>query len=113
MSRKLPRWVRKINLGYKIAMCTLSAANLVLSLLNGYDDITIPNQYFEILSVLLGIAPVIWNGWLDSLKEYHNDLTSTTTTPLTPLSQNDSLVPQLTEPPVERCQEPPPEMVSQ
>ena len=68
-------------------MVFLGGVNLTLSLLNSSDTITIPEPYFEVLSVLLTVIPVFWSSVLDSCKEYIDALT-----PLTPSSQTDTVI---------------------
>ena len=41
--KKIPRWLRKMNIGYQVVLSVLGAANLTLSMLD--DSIHIPKVY--------------------------------------------------------------------
>ena len=58
-------------------MLILGGINLFLISLNNSEDINIPRVYFEVLSVILSVVPVVWTNILDKLKEYTNELTPT------------------------------------
>ena len=77
MAGKIPRWLRKMNLGYEISLVLLGTANLILTNLNG-TSIKIPIQYFETYSVICSILPVMWSKILDVSKKYHGELTPST-----------------------------------
>ena len=71
--KKIPRWLRKMNIGYQVILSVLGAANLTLSMLD--DSIHIPKVYYEICATLLSVIPVFWTKLLDGMKQYQADLT--------------------------------------
>ena len=73
--RKLPRWLRKVNIGYQIMLSLLTATNFALSYIDSHDTFDVPKIYFELCSILLAGMPIVWTKFLDSMKQYQNDLT--------------------------------------
>ena len=73
--RKLPRWLRKVNIGYQILLSLLTATNFALSYIDSHDTFDVPKIYFELCSILLAGMPIVWTKFLDSMKQYQNDLT--------------------------------------
>ena len=71
--KKIPRWLRKMNIGYQVVLSVLGAANLTLSMLD--DSVNIPKVYYEICATLLSVIPVFWTKMLDGMKQYQADLT--------------------------------------
>ena len=72
--RKLPRWMRKMNIGYQILMSLLAAVNFGLSMWEQDGD-KVPKVHLKICSILAAMLPVVWSKILDSAKEYQHDLT--------------------------------------
>ena len=81
--RKLPRCVRKLNVAYQIIMVLLGISNGVFGAVesHGFD---VPKMYYVIFSIGASFLPVVWSKILDSLKQYHNDLTPPDTSPEIP-----------------------------
>ena len=75
--RKLPRWVRKLNVVYQLLLLALMGANGVFAVLESNADIEVPKVYYQICSVALAALPVAWTKFLDSMKEYQDTLTPT------------------------------------
>ena len=73
--RKLPRWMRKLNVVYQILLSMLTVGNSLLVVVEADKDIDVPKIYYEICSIGLAALPVVWSKFLDSMKEYHKDLT--------------------------------------
>lgn len=73
--RKLPKSVRKLNVVYQILLALLGVTNSLLLVIESSDEVTIPKIYYEICSIALAGLPIVWSKFLDSMKEYHNNLT--------------------------------------
>ena len=73
--RKLPRWVRKLNVGYQLLLLALTGVNGLFPVLESDNDITIPKMYYQLASIALAALPVVWTKFLDSMKEYQDNLT--------------------------------------
>lgn len=73
--RKLPRWVRKLNVVYQLTLIGLTGLNGLFAVLEANDEFEIPKTYYQLASVALAALPVVWSKFLDSMKEYQNDLT--------------------------------------
>ena len=73
--RKLPRWVRKLNVVYQLTLLGLTGLNGLFAVLESDNDITIPKMYYQLASIALAALPIVWSKFLDSMKEYQNDLT--------------------------------------
>ena len=73
--RKLPRWIRKLNIVYQLILTFLGCANFVLTYLDGSTSLDVPKVYFEICASLLAIIPVVWSKFLDTMKQYQAELT--------------------------------------
>ena len=56
-------------------MLVLGGVNMFLISFDHNDDVHIPNVYFEVLSVILSVFPVVWTNILDKVKDYRDDLT--------------------------------------
>lgn len=69
-SRKLSKNMRRANLVYQVLLSCLGGLNLVFIMLD-----FIPEEYFEVLSVLESVFPVVWTHILDACKQYVNDAT--------------------------------------
>ena len=87
--RKLPRWVRKLNVVYQLLLLALMGANGLFAILESDEDIMIPKMYYQVCSVALAALPVAWSKFLDSMKEYQNDLTPDTSIENTPPNSVD------------------------
>ena len=73
--RKLPRWVRKLNVVYQLTLLGLTGLNGLFAVLEANGEFEIPKIYYQLASVALAALPVVWTKFLDSMKEYQNDLT--------------------------------------
>ena len=73
--RKLPRWMRKVNVVYQILLSLLTVANSLLVVIEADEDLNVPKVYYEFCSIGLAALPVVWSKFLDSMKEYHQSLT--------------------------------------
>ena len=80
-TRKLPRSMRMANFIYQILTACLAGINLIFSTLS-----FVPIQYFEVVSVIASVFPVIWTHILDACKQYINDTTPASTQPSSPRS---------------------------
>ena len=93
--RKLPKWLRKINLAYQFILIGLTVINSILAALAN-EGVPIPLEYFTYYSILISALPVFWSKILDASKQYINDLTPNNTMSLPPStphslqSQSDS-----------------------
>ena len=65
-TRKLPRYMRRLNLVYKVILAFAAIGD-------------IPTIYFEVVSVVASAFPIIWSQILDASKEYHAVLTPSDT----------------------------------
>ena len=72
--KKIPKPVRKLNLGYKIIMSVLAGLSLIFSAFTEMDPI-----YYKVVSVFSSAFPVIWTQVLDACKTYEAEQTPTTT----------------------------------
>ena len=69
ITRKLSKKMRVANVFYKFILLGFSIANLLLlSIDNGIQAVSIPKLYFEIISVGMGVLPIIWSSILDACK---------------------------------------------
>ena len=73
-TRKLPRFMRRMNLAYKIIMAIISGVSIIFAALGD-----IPTIYFEVVSVVASAFPIIWSQILDASKEYTAALTPSDT----------------------------------
>ena len=69
-TRKLPRYMRRLNLAYKIILAIISGLSIIFAAVGD-----IPVIYFEVVSVVSSAFPIIWSQILDASKEYHSALT--------------------------------------
>ena len=76
--------MRAANLIYQILTACLAAVNLIFSTVS-----FIPIQYFEVVSVIASVFPVIWTHILDACKQYIGDNTPTSSQPSTPSSETE------------------------
>ena len=81
--RKLPRWLRKINLIYQFILIGLTVINSILAALES-EGVKIPVVYFTYYSIFISALPVLWSKILDASKQYINDLTPNNTMSLPP-----------------------------
>ena len=89
--RKLPRCVRKINVGFQIVMILLGVANFGLSIWEREGG-NIPKEYYQICAILEAMFPVAWSRILDSLKQYQNDLTPSDSPTTSPNNSKNNIV---------------------
>ena len=113
VTRKIPRYLRRMNFAYEIIMVVLGTLNLFLSSLD--ETWHIPAKYFEVYSVISSILPVMWTKILDVSKKYDAALTPPSSTAPSVRSENSSVasdprefaqVLELSQPYREQTQEP-------
>ena len=73
-TRKLPRYMRRLNLVYKVILALISGVSIVFAAIGD-----IPTIYLEVVSVVASAFPIIWSQILDASKEYHAALTPSDT----------------------------------
>ena len=78
--RKLPRWLRKMNLVYQFVLIALTVINSVLAALEN-EGVKIPIEYFTYYSIIVSALPVFWSKVLDASKKYISELTPPPSTP--------------------------------
>ena len=69
LTRKLSRAMRVVNVIYQWCLLALSAVNIILIAIDNIDGVTISKVYFEIISVITALFPVIWSKFLDGCKK--------------------------------------------
>ena len=90
VTRKIPKYMRRMNFGYEIALVVLGTVNLFLSSLD--ETWHIPPKYFEVYSVISSILPVMWSKILDVSKKYDAALTPPSSTAPSVRSEHSSVV---------------------
>ena len=78
-TKKLPRYMRRLNLIYKILMIGMAVVNTGLIMLNWGTTV-----YYEVFSAISTLVPVFWSKVLDETKIYIDDLTPNITPEITP-----------------------------
>ena len=88
--KKIPRWLRKLNLAYQFIMIGLTVINMILSGLRD-SGLGIPDKYFEYYCIIMSAFPIFWSKILDASKKYVEDLTPNSTIAYPPSSPSNSV----------------------
>ena len=89
-SRKLSRPMRIANMVYQLFMVAVSGINLLLLAIDKIDGVTIPELYFQIISVIIGVFPVVWSKFLDACKQIQSPWASQASSPVPSSSSPES-----------------------
>ena len=89
-TRKLSKPMRMANMVYQMFMVGVSGINLMLLAIDKIDGVTIPELYFQIISVIIGVFPVVWSKFLDACKQIQSPWASQTSSPVPPSSSPES-----------------------
>ena len=69
VTRHLSRSLRVVNVIYQWCLILLSVVNLVLIAIDSINGVSVSKIYFEIISVISALFPVIWSKFLDGCKK--------------------------------------------
>ena len=88
VTRHLSRSLRVMNVIYQWCLIALSAVNIILIAIDSINGVSVSKIYFEIISVITALFPVIWSKFLDGCKKAEVPIPtsppSTTTAPAQP-----------------------------
>lgn len=69
VTRHLSRSLRVMNVIYQWCLIALSAVNIILIAIDSINGVSVSKIYFEIISVITALFPVIWSKFLDGCKK--------------------------------------------
>ena len=97
--RSLTKSMRVVNFFYKLTLGLLSGVNFTMMMLNAnVKKIHISEFYFETMSVVLAVIPILWSYVLDSCKDLNVRVENVISNPPSP-NQNNNI--RNTLPPLE------------